>query len=72
MKLPLSKIPSVTTAVRNLEIALADLETAEAHHRAEADKHLEAAAQATTKANAESLNADRANRIRTKLADLLA
>lgn len=72
MKLPLSKTPSVTTAVRNLETALADLDAAEAAHRAAHDKQRQIEAEARTKAEAESADAERASRIRSKLADLLA
>ncbi len=72
MKLnPLAK-PSVTDAVRSLETALADLEKAEAYHFNKSQDHYSEAAIAEDKGDEESANAERAKRIREKLADLLA
>lgn len=68
---PLAK-PSVTSAVRNLENALTDLEKAQHAHEAAADAKAEEAARLFEEADAEARNAARAERIRTKLADLLA
>lgn len=66
------KKPSVSTAVRNLESALTELEAAEAHHRSRADYHDDIAKTAVLNRMNEQADADRANRVRTRLAELLA
>lgn len=63
--------PSVTAAVRSLEKALVRLEKAEAEHRARAEEKNAKARELLSEAFEEELAADRADRIRTKLSDLL-
>ena len=68
---PLAK-PSVASAVRKLENIMDELMDAQLAHKSVAETKAEEGQRLLTESLVESANAARAERIRTKLADLLA